>query len=139
MCSHQETGCCSTMDTLEKAKQLMEEHVRYAEEVSRMIALSPLADEMDRCSGFVTALRVISGEGNRAAQEELDLLFLQREQSQDAGLRERLKLFQAMFLKCFSISIALEQSLRRVEALAGHKRTADLRCQCTTMKEKRSE
>lgn len=139
MCSHQETGCCSTMDTLEKAKQLMEEHVRHVEEVSRVTAHSLLAEEMDRCYGYAIALRVISGEGSRSAQEKLDLLFLQSELSRDVGLRAMLKLFQEMFQNVLSIGTTLEQTLRRLEILVGQQQTADLQCQCAAMKAKSLE
>lgn len=138
MCSHQETKRCSTTPTLEKAKQLMEEHVRHVEEVSRVTVHSQYPERMVCFSGFATAILA----DLQAAQDDLLLaqlvtpVFPQVERSLAVGLQEILTLCQSRLGRCSQLVTALTRLSQQEAASAGQQQTVASQCQCAAMKGK---
>lgn len=121
-----ETKCCSTTPTLEKAKQLMEEHVRHVEEVSRVTVHSQYPERMESFSGYATVLLA----DLQAVQDDLLLAQLvapaspQVEPLLGDGLQEMLTLCRSRLGKCSQLVMALALRSQREAALAGQQQTA---------------
>lgn len=134
--SQQENKCCSTTTTYRMEKPSMEKCVQIAEAGLVGTSPSPLAEEVDRCCGYVTELHVSLQVVMDQVAEALRLAQPSQMHglSTGVGLRETLHHCRRTLWDCSRIVTVLGQHLRQREDSDGQKQTADSQCQCTRMK-----